>query len=556
MAKYSPFPKPPAIDRRWPDRRIERAPIWCSVDLRDGNQALVEPMGVDEKLAYFDLLVQMGFKEIEIGFPSASQIEFDFARALIENDRIPAGVAIQVLCQCREHLVARTFESLAGAKKAIFHIYNSTSPVQRKVTFGLGKDEIKAIAIEGARLVKAGLGSVLGTDIVLEYSPESFSNTEVEYALEVCEAVMHEWGPTPERPIILNLPATVESSTPNLYADMIEWFVTHLSRRDCAIVSLHTHNDRGTGVAASELGLLAGADRIEGTLFGNGERTGNLDIVNMALNLFSEGMDPGLDLLNIPKLAAAYTDFTGMEIPMRHPYAGDLVYTAFSGSHQDAIKKGIEKRGPSAAPGSPWEVPYLPIDPRDIGRSYEAIIRINSQSGKGGVAYILKDDAGYDLPKAMHPEVGLFVNRVADVRGKEVDAESIRALFEGEFMNVSEPIALLSFNEVPDHVNGETTWKSIVRYKGEQRELVGKGKGPIDAFVKSLAGLGIEDIGVVSFHEDALTTGADANAVAYIQARVPGIPSTWGAGLDPSIAAAGVRAVLSAVNRSLAKART
>jgi 2-isopropylmalate synthase len=556
MAKYSPFPKPPAIQRRWPDRRIEKAPIWCSVDLRDGNQALVEPMGVDEKLAYFDLLVQMGFKEIEIGFPSASQIEFDFARALIENDRIPAGVAIQVLCQCREHLVSRTFESLKGARKAIFHIYNSTSPVQRKVTFGLGKDEIKAIAIEGTALVKAGLASVPGTEVILEYSPESFSGTEVEYALEVCEAVMDEWGPTPARPIILNLPATVESSTPNLYADMIEWFATHLSRRDSAIVSLHTHNDRGTGVAASELGLMAGADRIEGTLFGNGERTGNLDIVNMALNMYSEGIDPALDVFNVPKLAAAYADFTGMEIPMRHPYAGELVYTAFSGSHQDAIKKGIEKRGPSPAAGAPWEVPYLPIDPRDIGRSYEAIIRINSQSGKGGVAYILKEEAGYDLPKAMHPEVGLFVNRVADVRGKEVDAESIRALFEGEFINVSEPLALLSFNEVNDHVNGETEWKSVVRYKGEEREIVGKGKGPIDAFVKSLSVLGIEDIGVVSFHEDALTTGADANAVAYIQARVPGVPSTWGAGLDPSIAAAGVRAVLSAVNRSLAKSKT
>jgi 2-isopropylmalate synthase len=553
MAKYSPFPQPPAIDRKWPDRRIERAPIWCSVDLRDGNQALVEPMGVDEKLAYFDLLVQMGFKEIEIGFPSASQIEFDFARALIENDRIPDDVAIQVLCQCREHLITRTFESLRGAKKAIFHIYNSTSSVQRKITFGLSKEEIKAIAVQGTRMVKAGLSSVPGTEIVLEYSPESFSNTEVEYALEVCEAVMDEWGASGDRKIILNLPATVESSTPNLYADMVEWFITHLSRRDAAIISLHTHNDRGTGVAASELGLLAGAERIEGTLFGNGERTGNLDIVNLALNMFSEGIDPKLDVYNIPKLVAAYSDFTGMTVPPRHPYAGELVYTAFSGSHQDAIKKGIEKRGPDAPADAPWEVPYLPIDPRDIGRSYEAIIRINSQSGKGGVAYILKEEAGYDLPKAMHPEVGLFVNRVADIRGKEVDAESIRALFEGEFINVSEPLSLVSFNEIPDHVNGETTWRSIVRYKGEEREIVGKGKGPIDAFVKSLSSLGIEDIGIVSFHEDALATGADANAVAYIQARLPGVPSTWGAGLDPSIAAAGVRAVLSAVNRSLAK---
>ncbi len=553
MAKYSPFPKPPAIERRWPDRRIERAPAWCSVDLRDGNQALIEPMGVDEKLAYFDLLVRMGFKEIEIGFPSASQIEFDFARALIEGNRIPEGVAIQVLCQCREHLISRTFESLKGAKKAVFHIYNSTSPVQRKVTFGLDKAEIKAMAIEGTRMVKAGLGSVPGTEIILEYSPESFSNTEVEYALEVCEAVMDEWGASKDRKVVLNLPATVEASTPNLYADMVEWFATHLTRRDAAIISLHTHNDRGTGVAASELGLLAGAERIEGTLFGNGERTGNLDIVTMALNMFSEGVDPGLDVYNIPALSSAYTDFTGMEIPPRHPYAGDLVYTAFSGSHQDAIKKGIEKRGSAAAEDAPWEVPYLPIDPRDIGRSYEAIIRINSQSGKGGVAYILKEGAGYDLPKAMHPEVGMFVNRVADIRGKEVDAPSLRALFEGEFINVAEPLALLSFNEVPDHANGETTWKSIVRYKGEEREIVGKGKGPIDAFVKSLSSLGIEGIGIVSFHEDALTVGADANAVAYIQARMSGAPSTWGVGLDPSIAAAGVRAVLSAVNRALAK---
>ena len=319
MAKYSPFPAPPAVNRAWPGRRIEKAPTWCSVDLRDGNQALVEPMGVDEKLEYFDLLLGIGFKEIEIGFPSASQIEYDFARELIEKSRIPDDVAIQVLCQCREHLVERTFESLRGAKKAIFHIYNSTSPVQRKVTFGLSKAEIKAIAIEGTRLVKAGLGSLPGTEIILEYSPESFSNTEVEYALEVCEAVMDVWGPTPRKPIILNLPATVESSTPNLYADMVEWFVTHLSRRDSAIVSLHTHNDRGTGVAASELGLLAGAQRVEGTLFGNGERTGNLDIVTMALNMYSEGMDTGLELRDLPRLVSAYSGYTGMDVPPDTP---------------------------------------------------------------------------------------------------------------------------------------------------------------------------------------------------------------------------------------------
>jgi 2-isopropylmalate synthase len=553
MAKYSPFPDPPAIRRSWPDKRIKRAPIWCSVDLRDGNQALVEPMGVSEKLEYFDLLLGIGFKEIEIGFPSASQIEFDFARELIEQGRMPAGVAIQVLCQCREHLVARTFESLVGAKKAIFHIYNSTSPVQRKVTFGLSKAEIKAIAVEGTRLVKSGLHSVPGTEVILEYSPESFSNTEVEYALEVCEAVMDEWGPTPDRPIILNLPSTVESSTPNLYADMIEWFATHLSRRDSAIISLHTHNDRGTGVAASELGLLAGADRVEGTLFGNGERTGNLDIVSMALNMYSQGVDPGLELYDLQRIVSAYSGFTGMEVPPRQPYAGELVYTAFSGSHQDAIKKGMEMRAKNPDPDAPWEVPYLPIDPKDLGRSYEAIIRINSQSGKGGVAYILKENAGYDLPKAMHPEVGMFINRIADVRGKELDPESIRALYEAEFLNVASPLTLLSFNEITDHANGETTWRSRVRYKGEEREIIGKGTGPIEAFVRSLASIGIEGVSVEAFHEDALSAGSDAFAIAYVQTRGPGEGKAWGVGTDRSIAAAGVRAVLSAVNRRLSK---
>jgi 2-isopropylmalate synthase len=553
MPKYSPFPQPPAIRRTWPDRRITRHPAWCSVDLRDGNQALIEPMSVSEKLDYFDLLLDIGFKEIEIGFPSASQIEFDFTRELIEQRRIPDDVSIQVLCQCRDHLIERTFQSLVGAKQAIFHIYNSTSPVQRKVTFGLGKNEIKAMAVEGARLVKAGLPWVKGTDVTLEYSPESFSNTEVEYALEVCEAVMDEWGPTPDHPMILNLPATVESSTPNLYADMVEWFVTHISRRDSAIISLHTHNDRGTGVAAAELGLLAGADRIEGTLFGNGERTGNLDIVTMALNMYSEGVDPGLDLYDLRNVAASYSGFTGMEIPQRQPYAGELVYTAFSGSHQDAIKKGIELRSSNPDPEAPWEVPYLPIDPKDLGRNYEAIIRINSQSGKGGVAYILKEGAGYDLPKAMHPEVGMFVNRVADARGRELDPPSVRALYEAEFLNVADPVALLSFNEIPDHDHGLTTWRSRVRWHGEEREIIGTGNGPIEAFVKSLETLGITGVSVEAFHEDALTAGTDALAVAYVQVRGPGESKTWGVGTDRSIAAAGVRAVLSAVNRQLPK---
>jgi len=401
--------------------------------------------------------------------------------------------------------------------------------------------------------VKGGLPSLPGTEVILEYSPESFSNTEVEYALEVCEAVMDVWGPTPQRPMILNLPSTVESSTPNLYADMIEWFVTHLSRRDSAIVSLHTHNDRGTGIAASELGLLAGADRVEGTLFGNGERTGNLDIVTMALNMFSEGIDPGLKLFDIRRIASAYSSYTSMEIPPRQPYAGDLVYTAFSGSHQDAIKKGMERRAKNPSPESPWEVPYLPIDPKDIGRDYEAIIRINSQSGKGGVAYILKETAGHDLPKAMHPEVGMFISRVADARGKELDPESIRALYEAEFLNVVSPLSLLSFNEIPDHANGQATWRSHVRYRGEEREITGRGNGPIEAFVRSLAELGIEGVSVQAFHEEALSAGSDAFAVGYAQVRGPGEGKSWGAATDRSIAAAGVRAVLSAVNRRLPK---
>ena len=553
MPKYSPFPKLPPFARKWPENRITRAPIWCSVDLRDGNQALVEPMAVDEKLEFFDLLAKIGFKEIEIGFPSASQIEFDFTRALIEGKRIPEDMTIQILCQCREHLIERSFESLVGAKKAIFHIYNSTSPVQRKVTFGLSKEEIKKIAVDGTRLVKSRLGMVSGTDITLEYSPESFSNTEVEYALEICEEVMDEWGASPERKVILNLPATVESSTPNLYADMIEYFIGHLAKRDSAIISLHTHNDRGTGVAATELGLLAGADRVEGTLFGNGERTGNLDIVNTALNMYSEGVDPKLELYELPRIASAYSGFTGMEVPPRQPYAGELVYTAFSGSHQDAIKKGMDRMAALSDKDSPWEVPYLPVDPKDLGRDYEAIIRINSQSGKGGVAYILKERAGYDLPKAMHPEVGMFINRVADARGKELDSESIRALYEGEFLNVSDPLALLSFNEIPDHERGETTWKSRVRYRGKERDITGTGSGPIEAFVRSLVQIGIEGVSVESFHEHALSTGSDAFAAAYVQARGPGNSHAWGAGTDRSIAAAGVRAVLSAVNRGLAK---
>ena len=425
ISKYPKAKKIPLTNRTWPDKEHTSAPIWASVDLRDGNQALAIPMNIEEKLKFFDCLVATGFKEIEVGFPSASETEYNFIRKLIEENRIPKDVTIQVLVQAREHLIKKTFESLEGAHSAIIHLYNSTSPLQRKVTFNKSKEEIKAIAIEGTRLVKTLSEQCKTENIRFEYSPESFSDTEVEYALEVCQAVMDVWKPTKEKQIILNLPATVEISTPNVYADQIEWFCTHLKNRDSAIISLHTHNDRGTGVAATELGLLAGADRVEGTLFGNGERTGNLDIVTVALNLYSQGIDPNLDLSDLDSLRKIYEEVTRMQVPERHPYSGDLVFTAFSGSHQDAIKKGMDLRNKQSENHALWEVPYLLIDPNDIGRNYEAIIRINSQSGKGGVAYILNHDYGLDLPKAMHPEVGDNINDFADKLGRELSAEEI-----------------------------------------------------------------------------------------------------------------------------------
>ena len=547
MAKYTPFPEPAALRRSWPDKRITRAPIWCSVDLRDGNQALVNPMGVSEKLDYFDLLLELGFKEIEIGFPAASQIEFDFSRELIEQGHIPEGVAIQVLCQCREHLVQRTFESLAGAKKAIFHIYNSTSPVQRKVTFGKTKDEIKAIAVEGTRLVKGGLPSLPGTEVILEYSPESFSNTEVEYALEVCEAVMDVWGPTPQRPMILNLPSTVESSTPNLYADMIEWFVTHLSRRDSAIVSLHTHNDRGTGIAASELGLLAGADRVEGTLFGNGERTGNLDIVTAALNLYTHGIHPGLDFTDINAIRDVYERCTRMEVPARQPYAGELVFTAFSGSHQDAIKKSWAAQ----KPGQPWDVLYIPLDPADIGRAYKAIIRINSQSGKGGVAYIMEKEFGFDLPKAMYKEFGRVINDLADERKTEITPKEIHEAFLQEYIAREHPVKLEHFRTTER--DSQVKCEAAIKYEDRTHKLSGTGNGPIDAFVNALGATGVPPFELLSYSEHSLGRGAEARAVSYIQIKTGRGLTFFGSGIDTNIELASIKALVSAVNRSFAK---
>ncbi|MFA6507882.1 MAG: 2-isopropylmalate synthase [Treponemataceae bacterium] len=549
MRKYVASPVVKMQKRMWPDAVISKAPRWCSVDLRDGNQALIDPMGIEAKLAMFEMLVKIGFKEIEIGFPSASQIEFDFARRLFDENRVPADVAVQVLCQAREHLVERTMESLKGAKKAVFHIYNSVSPAQRKYTFNMTKDEIKAVAINGIRMVKDRLPMIQGTDVMLEYSPESFSQTEIDYALEVCEAVMDEWGPTPERPMILNLPATVECSTPNVHADQIEWFCTHLKRRSSAIISLHTHNDRGTGIAAAELGVLAGADRIEGTLFGNGERTGNLDIVAMSLNMYTQGIDTKLDFSNLPAIVDAYENMTGMFVHARHPYAGELVYTAFSGSHQDAIKKALDARA-AAGGESVWDVPYLPIDPKDVGRSYEAIIRINSQSGKGGVAYIMREKYGFDLPKAMHAEIGTIVNKKADTVGRELKSEEILDVFTHEYLEQKGRLHLDSIRETSnDKETKKSTWEAHVIVDGVSRLVSAVGSGPIEAFVKALKSIGINGFEVTAFHEDALTRGADSSAVAYVQVERKDGKRFWGVGIDPSIADSGVRAVVSVVNR-------
>jgi len=440
--KYRKYPTMDMSDRTWPSKTIDKAPIWCSVDLRDGNQALPIPMGIQAKLKFFQLLVEMGYKEIEIGFPSASDTEFNFLRTLIEKGYIKDGVKVQVLVQAREHLIEKTFEALKGVKEAIVHVYNSTSTQQREVVFGKSKEEIKSIAVEGASLLQKYAAKYPETDFTFEYSAESFTGTEVDYALEVCNAVIGVWQPTPEKKCIINLPATVEMSTPNVYADQIEWFDRNIDRRDSVLISLHTHNDRGTGVAATELGLLAGADRVEGTLFGNGERTGNVDILNIAMNLFTQGIDPEVEIDEINKIISVYERSTGMRVHERHPYAGELVYTAFSGSHQDAIRKGLKA---NEANNTYWDVPYLPIDPADIGRQYEPIIRINSQSGKGGVAFILEDEFGYKLPKAMHPEISLPVQRQTDATGKELTPSEIKDIFVSEFLETEGSLKLKSF---------------------------------------------------------------------------------------------------------------
>lgn len=552
VAKYKPFSKIPLENRQWPDKEITHPPIWCSVDLRDGNQALAIPMGIQQKLAYFDLLVKIGFKEIEVGFPSASQTEYDFLRRLIDDNRIPDDVTIQVLCQARQHLVEKTFQCLKGAKKAIFHIYNSTSPAQRKYTFNKTKEEIIDIAVEGVKCVKSCMPMVEGTDITLEYSPESFSSTEIDFSVEICEAVKKEWQPTPQNKIIFNLPTTVECATPNIHADQIEYFSTHISDRDSVIVSLHNHNDRGEGVASCELALLAGADRVEGTLFGNGERTGNLDITTVALNMFSQGVDPQLDLSNIGEIATLYTKLTGMPIHPRHPYSGELVFTAFSGSHQDAIRKGMAARK-NMPENAIWDVPYLPIDPHDIGREYEEIIRINSQSGKGGSAWILEQDYGIYLPKAMHPAVGAVITSVADSLQREVTPQEIFNIFEKQWLTKNAPLKLIDIAETHLETRGDVPQvmcRGTVEWHGEKYTIGATGNGPLDAFVAGLKETSVPNFSISAFHEHSIGTGSDTDAMAYIEITFEDGKKFWGCGRSSNIGRAGIKAVISAINQT------
>jgi len=544
--KYRPFPPVVLPDRQWPGRVLTQSPRWCSVDLRDGNQALAVPMNVGQKLELFHTLVKCGFKEIEVGFPSASNTEFTFNRRLIEEKRAPDDVWLQVLVQAREDLIERTIESLLGAKRVIIHLYNSTSPAQRRVVFGKSKDEIKAIAVNGAKLIKERLPRLQGTEIMLQYSPESFSATEVEFAKEISEAVMDVWQPTPERKMILNLPDTVEVAMPNVYADQIEWMCRNIKQRDALIVSLHTHNDRYTGVAATELGLLAGADRVEGTLFGNGERTGNLDIVTVALNLYMHGIDPKLDFTDLNAIREVYERCTGMTVPARQPYAGELVFTAFSGSHQDAIKKGLgewerENR-------AHWDVPYLTIDPADIGREYREVIRVNSQSGKGGVAYLLASEFGIELPKDMQREFGPVANNEVDRLGREVSGAELKTMFWKEYVERTRPWQLHGFET--EGKNGVVRCHAKLSRAGQPVEFNGEGNGPLAALVHGFNQAGVPRFEIANYSEHALSSGEEASAIAYIQIKHGDGRARWGAGVDTNIELASVRAVLSALNRS------
>lgn len=551
MLNYERYKRIPVLnypERQWPCKEIKKAPIWCSVDLRDGNQALTEPMVVEEKIEFFNLLIKLGFKEIEIGFPAASQIEYDFLRQLVERKLIPDGVVIQVLVQCREHLIRRTFEALKGVKKAIVHIYNSTSTLQRDVVFHKSMEEIREIAVQGTEWVKQYMQGFDG-EVVLEYSPESFTGTEMEFAVDVCTAVQECWGATPEKKIIINLPSTVEMTTPNVYADQIEWMDTHFKNRDSIILSVHPHNDRGTGIAAAEQALLAGADRVEGTLLGNGERTGNVDILTIAYNMFSQGINPGLNLENIREIVDVYERCTKMEVGARHPYAGKLVFTAFSGSHQDAINKGVQAM--KERKNAYWEVPYLPIDPSDIGRQYEPIVRINSQSGKGGVAFVMDTFYGFRLPKGMHKEFADVIQAISEKQG-EVAPEQILEEFKSNYSEKKEPIHFLrcQITEAEDDTEFSTVAKVRYTDHGVEKVFEGVGNGPIDAVQKGLEKeLGIE-IRVLDYNEHALTSGSGAQAASYIHLLdVKTGKTTYGVGISSNITRASIRGIFSAVNR-------
>ena len=550
--KYIPFTPVSLPDRTWPNNHIEKAPTWCSVDLRDGNQALVTPMNLQEKLDFFKLLVDIGFKEIEVGFPSASETEYEILRALIDGHYIPDDVTIQVLVQAREHLIRKTFEAVRGAKNVIIHFYNSTSTLQRKVVFKKDMQGIIDIAVAGAKLVRELTeADQSGTNFRYEYSPESFSGTEMDFAVDICHQVMETLGATKENPVILNLPNTVEMCTPNTYADQIEYFIRHLPNRDAAIISVHPHNDRGTGVACAELSMLAGADRVEGTLFGNGERTGNLDIVTVALNMYTQGVDPMLDFSHIDHIREIYERCTKMHVPERWPYAGKLAFTAFSGSHQDAINKGHEYMRESKTPN--WEIPYLPIDPADVGREYEPIIRINSQSGKGGAAFIMDHNYGYHMPKAMHPEFGAVVQAECDRTGRELTANEVYELFHREFLNISEPYALSRAKFYEEAIAGSaanvTHFSGVLSVRGQFVQLESRGNGPIDAFFNALGQAGIEGYSFISYSEHAISMGSDSQAVAYIELRVPGGRRIFGVGTEHNINFASVKGILSAINR-------
>ena len=555
--RYSPFTPIDLPDRTWPTKVITKAPRWCAVDLRDGNQALIDPMTPARKLRMFQLLVEMGYKEIEVGFPSASQTDFDFVRQLIETDLIPDDVVIQVLTQSRENLIERTYEAIAGASQAIVHLYNSTSTLQRRVVFGLDRDGIKDIATHGAQLCRKYAENLRGTEVYFEYSPESFTGTELEYAVEVCDAVFDVWEPTPDRKAIVNLPATVEMATPNVYADSIEWMHRNLARRDSLVLSLHPHHDRGTGVAAAELGFMAGADRIEGCLFGNGERTGNVCLVTLGINLFSQGIDPQIDFRGIDEIRRTVEYCNELPVPERHPYGGDLVFTAFSGSHQDAINKGFSVMEVDAAAAGVavedfrWEVPYLPIDPKDIGRTYEAVIRVNSQSGKGGVAYIMKTENKLDLPRRLQIEFSQVIQRVTETQGGEVSPAAMWDYFTDEYLpNPAAPWGRFALRTIAQDskVDGETQVRVVLTDFGVESELSGVGNGPIAAFCDALSSHGV-DVRVLDYHEHAMSSGGDASAAAYLECAVGG-RVLWGVGIDPSIVTASLKAVVSAVNRA------